>query len=152
MSAEENIQASEEGSSSDISQLIRDGPSRPSAVGRPSALPGSDGARFYTIQRVNGNGANGKVDSVMGGHRHTIEESDRIKKNSIYRHFLKEEKEKRKSGVSNPVSCDLAFIRLACPRVKAAGNYITWSHMICVIARRQSPNSINIASSLTIAY
>ena len=61
--------------------------------------PGSNGERFYTIQRVNGNGANGKGDGTAGGHKHTIEEGDNIKKNSVHRHFLKEEKERRKSLV-----------------------------------------------------
>ena len=67
-----------------------------------SALPepGSDGARYYTIQRVNGNGANGKGDGTAGAHKHTIEESDKVKKSSLHRHLLKEEKEKRKSMVS----------------------------------------------------
>ena len=78
--------------------MVRDG--ELNASENDPGLPGSDGARYYTIQRVNGNGANGKTDTVTGGHRHTIEESDRIKKNSIYRHFLKEEKERRKSTVS----------------------------------------------------
>ena len=63
-------------------------------------VPGADGARFYSIQRVNGNGANGKGDGTMGGHRHSLEESDKIKKNSIHRHFIKEDKERRKSSVS----------------------------------------------------
>lgn len=65
-----------------------------------NSLPGSHGERYYTIQRVNGNGANGKGDGVAGPHKHTLEESDRVKKNSIQRHFLKEEKEKKKSQVS----------------------------------------------------
>lgn len=60
----------------------------------------NDGARYYTIQRVNGNGANGKGDGTAGAHKHTIEESDKVKKSSIHRHFLKEEKERRKSMVS----------------------------------------------------
>lgn len=64
---------------------------------------GIDGARYYTIQRVNGNGANGKGDGTAGGHKHTMEESDRVKKNSVYRHFLKEEKERRKSQVSDTI-------------------------------------------------
>ena len=62
--------------------------------------PGNDGARYYTIQRVNGNGANGKGDGTAGAHKHTIEESDKVKKSSIHRHFIKEEKERRKSLVS----------------------------------------------------
>ena len=65
-----------------------------------SDLPGSDGSRFYTIQRVNGNGGNGKGDGSAGPHKHTLEESDRVKKNSIHRHFLKEEKVKKKAQVS----------------------------------------------------
>ena len=62
--------------------------------------PGSDGNRYYTIQRVNGNGGNGKGDGSAGPHKHTLEESDRVKKNSIHRHFLKEEKMKKKTQVS----------------------------------------------------
>ena len=66
----------------------------------PLNRPGSDGNRYYTIQRVNGNGGNGKGDGSAGPHKHTLEESDRVKKNSIYRHFLKEEKMKKKTQVS----------------------------------------------------
>ena len=62
--------------------------------------PGSDGSRFYTIQRVNGNGANGKTDGVTGAHKHSLEDSDKVKKNSIQRHFLKEAKVRKKSQVS----------------------------------------------------
>ena len=62
--------------------------------------PGDDGARYYTIQRVNGNGANGKGDGTAGGHKHRIEDSDRVKKSSVHRHFLKEEKQQRKKMVS----------------------------------------------------
>ena len=61
---------------------------------------GQDGARYYTIQRVNGNGANGKGDGTAGAHKHTLEDSDKVKKSSIHRHFIKEEKERRKSLVS----------------------------------------------------
>ncbi|KAJ5884233.1 hypothetical protein N7504_011805 [Penicillium tannophilum] len=64
----------------------------------PEGHPGVNGQRYFTIQRVNGNGANGKNDGVSGGHRHTLEESDRVKKNSVQRHFLKEDKNRRKSG------------------------------------------------------
>ena len=74
-------------------------------IGIPT-LPASvnDGARYYTIQRVNGNGANGKGDGTAGAHKHTIEESDKVKKSSLHRHFLKEEKERRKSMVSKRFS------------------------------------------------
>ncbi|KAL2866520.1 glutathione S-transferase family protein [Aspergillus lucknowensis] len=63
----------------------------------PDGHPGANGQRFFTIQRVNGNGANGKSDGVSGGHRHTLEESDRVKKNSVQRFTLKEARERKKS-------------------------------------------------------
>ena len=66
----------------------------------PSIQPGSNGERYYTIQRVNGNGANGKECVSTGGHKHSMEDSNKVKKNSIERHFIKEEKERRKSQVS----------------------------------------------------
>ncbi|EEQ85623.1 hypothetical protein RJZ56_005338 [Blastomyces dermatitidis] len=63
----------------------------------PEGHPGAAGARYYTIQRVNGNGGNGRADGIGGPHRHTLEESDRIKKNSVQRHLLKEEKERKRA-------------------------------------------------------
>ncbi|KAJ5089449.1 hypothetical protein N7532_008133 [Penicillium argentinense] len=63
----------------------------------PQDHPGAGGGRYFAIQRVNGNGANGKNDGVSGGHRHTLEESDRVKKNSVQRYLLKEGKEKKKA-------------------------------------------------------
>lgn len=65
----------------------------------PEGHPGANGAKYYTIQRVNGNGGNGKADGVGGGHRHTLEESDRVKKNSVQRYLLKQEKDKKKAMV-----------------------------------------------------
>ncbi|KAL8933254.1 MAG: hypothetical protein Q9211_005883 [Gyalolechia sp. 1 TL-2023] len=59
--------------------------------------PVADSRRFYTVQKVNGNGANGKGDGTAGPHKHTLEDSDRIKKNSVVRHMLKEEKERKKT-------------------------------------------------------
>ena len=64
-----------------------------------SSLPGSNGERFFTIQRVNGNGGNGKGDGVAGPHKHTLQESDRVKKNSVQRQLLKQEKETKKMQV-----------------------------------------------------
>ena len=55
--------------------------------------------RYFTIQRVNGNGGNGKGDGVAGPHKHTLEDSDRVKKNSVQRWMLKDEKEKKKTQV-----------------------------------------------------
>ncbi|KAF7170098.1 hypothetical protein CNMCM5623_002647 [Aspergillus felis] len=79
----------------------------------PEGHPGANGERFFTIQRVNGNGANGKNDGVGGGHRHTLEESDRVKKNSVQRYLLKEAKEKKKA-VTLPRLAQL--LQLAHPR------------------------------------
>ncbi|EON61448.1 hypothetical protein W97_00663 [Coniosporium apollinis CBS 100218] len=55
--------------------------------------------KMYTIQRVNGNGQNGKGDGVPGAHKHTLEYSDSVKKNSIIRWMLQAEKDKKKSQV-----------------------------------------------------
>lgn len=48
------------------------------------------GQRLWTIQRVNGNGGNGKGDGVAGPHKHTLERSDEIKKNSVQRLVAKQ--------------------------------------------------------------
>ncbi|EXJ68234.1 uncharacterized protein A1O5_08849 [Cladophialophora psammophila CBS 110553] len=87
----------------------------------PRGHPGADGKRWFTIQRVRGNPGGGAIkdskrDSNATGdaedeihhslldpnlnsdldHKHTLEESDRIKKNSVQRWLLKEEKEKKR--------------------------------------------------------
>ncbi|GME25496.1 putative glutathione transferase [Neofusicoccum parvum] len=59
---------------------------------RPNPYSG----KIYTIQRVNGNGANGKTDGNPGPHKHDLDESDKIKKNSVVRWMLKNEKEKKR--------------------------------------------------------
>jgi len=62
----------------------------------------SSSKKYYTFQRVNGNGGNGKGDGVAGPHKHTLEESDRVKKNSVVRWLAKREKDdRRKSQVSH---------------------------------------------------
>ena len=65
---------------------------------------GMAGQRYYTIQRVNGNGGNGKGDGVAGPHKHTLEESDRVKRNSVQRFMVKEEKEMKKIQVGGVVA------------------------------------------------
>lgn len=69
--------------------------------GIPSNHPGSTGQRYYTIQRVNGNGGNGKGDGVAGPHKHTLEMSDKVKKNTVQRFLAKRDKEEKKTQVSN---------------------------------------------------
>jgi len=53
--------------------------------------------RLCTVQRINGLGANGPTDSNPG-HKHTLEDSDRVKKNSVIRWMLNSEKERKQSG------------------------------------------------------
>ena len=61
--------------------------------------PGATGQRYYTIQRVNGNGGNGKGDGVPGPHKHPLSESDRVKKNTVQRFLMKRDKEEKKTQV-----------------------------------------------------
>ncbi|KAF9771103.1 hypothetical protein IL306_011280 [Fusarium sp. DS 682] len=51
--------------------------------------------RLWTIQRVNGNGGNGKGDGVAGPHKHTLGRSDEIKKNSVQRYLANQEDVKK---------------------------------------------------------
>lgn len=68
--------------------------------GIPHDHPGRTGQRYYTIQRVNGNGGNGKGDGVAGPHKHTLEMSDQVKKNTVQRFLMKKDKEEKKTQVS----------------------------------------------------
>ncbi|KAI1297592.1 hypothetical protein F5Y03DRAFT_409708 [Xylaria venustula] len=52
--------------------------------------------KYWTIQRVNGNGGNGKGDGVPGPHKHTLQKSDEIKKSTVQRFLAAQEKEARK--------------------------------------------------------
>jgi glutathione S-transferase len=65
----------------------------------PLGHPGAGGRKYYTIQRVNGNGGNQKADGVAGPHKHTLLYSDQVKKNSVQRWLLKDAKEKKKTQV-----------------------------------------------------
>lgn len=64
-----------------------------------AAVAGYEGQRFWTIQRVNGNGGNGKGDGVAGPHKHTLARSDEIKKNSVQRYVAQQDKETKKAVV-----------------------------------------------------
>lgn len=61
--------------------------------------PGATGLRYFTIQRVNGNGGNGKGDGVAGPHKHSLDESDRVKKNTVQRAMMKKDKDEKKTQV-----------------------------------------------------
>lgn len=79
----------------------------------PPGHPGANGARYFTIQRVNGGAGGDKDDESDFQHRHTLEESDRIKKNSVQRWLLKEEKDKKRQQVRLLLprpSCILSFL------------------------------------------
>ncbi|OAL50459.1 hypothetical protein IQ07DRAFT_426807 [Pyrenochaeta sp. DS3sAY3a] len=64
----------------------------------PPPMPDQPVKKFYTFQRVNGNGGNGKCDGVAGPHKHSLEESDRVKKNSVLRWMAKCEKDDKKKA------------------------------------------------------
>ncbi len=55
------------------------------------------GQRFWTLQRVNGNGTNGTGDGKPATHKHTLEKSDEIKKNSVQRLMAAREKTIKKA-------------------------------------------------------
>ncbi|KXJ91950.1 hypothetical protein Micbo1qcDRAFT_233301 [Microdochium bolleyi] len=59
--------------------------------------PEINSEKFWTIQRVNGNGGNGKGDGVAGPHKHTLDKSDEIKKSTVQRYLSMQEKEARKA-------------------------------------------------------
>jgi glutathione S-transferase len=73
----------------------------PVSAGIPPSHPGATGQRYYTIQRVNGNGGNGKGDGVAGPHKHGLLESDRVKKNSVQRFLMKKDKDDKKTQVGS---------------------------------------------------
>jgi glutathione S-transferase len=70
--------------------------------------------KYYTIQRVNGATPGGRDKPTVPSHKHSLEESDRIKKNSVIRHHLKETKSKDKSKTTVSISIFpmLSFSRL----------------------------------------
>lgn len=66
----------------------------------PDGHPGTNGRRWYMVQRVSGNDreADAAGDHDLD-HKHTLEESDRIKKNSVQRWVTAKEKEKKKQVI-----------------------------------------------------
>ena len=92
-------------------------PSQPFGILAPSSTlpanhPGANGARYYTIQRINGAVSDKPSDTPGAGsvstsaHKHTLEESDRVKKNSVQRYLLKAAKEAKKSQNAASASAD----------------------------------------------
>jgi len=71
--------------------------SSPSSFRAAAAAAGADGGRFWTIQRVNGNGGNGKGDGVAGPHKHSLAKSDEIKRSSVQRWLAAQDKGGRRT-------------------------------------------------------
>lgn len=95
------------------------GPSFPGNETFHTDLPGTDGRRYYTVQRVNGGtNADGQPTSTGGGHKHTLDASDGVKKNSVQRHLMKEDKVKRKFQVSACSLLSLGFYAFLLPNRK----------------------------------
>lgn len=64
----------------------------------PPGHPGYGGKKWYMVQRVNGGDKDGEeIANLDLDHKHTLEESDRIKKNSVQRWLLAKDKEKKKA-------------------------------------------------------
>ncbi|KAH9908672.1 hypothetical protein F4778DRAFT_718129 [Xylariomycetidae sp. FL2044] len=68
----------------------------PDGVPRALVAP-IPGEKYWTIQRVNGNGGNGKGDGVAGPHKHTLAKSDEIKKSTVQRYLAAQEKGAKKT-------------------------------------------------------
>lgn len=73
-----------------------------------------NGEKFWTIQRVNGNGGNGKGDGVAGPHKHSLQKSDEIKKSTVQRHIASQEKEAKKIQVGRSLSYRSNVVAFAC--------------------------------------
>lgn len=97
------------------------------SVRSPASFP----KKVYTIQRVNGNGGNGKSDGIAGPHKHTLEESDRVKKNCVIRWLAKSEKDMRKLQVSlidllrlNSITLVMSYTRRFTHSIVAQSQYV----------------------------
>jgi glutathione S-transferase len=64
------------------------------------AHPNMAGQQYWTIQRVNGNGGNGKGGGVAGPHKHTLAKSDDIKKSTVERYRAARDREQKRAHVS----------------------------------------------------
>jgi len=84
----------------------------PEALLVPPGTPGT--GRYYTMQRVNGNGANGKNDGVAGPHKHSLEDSDRVKKNSVERWVAKNEKEVKSKKIQVSLHILCVYVAYVC--------------------------------------
>jgi glutathione S-transferase len=114
----------------------------------PLPLSRAPSRKFYTFQRVNGNGGNGKGDGVAGPHKHSLEESDRVKKNSVLRWMAKCEKGDRKKTPVSLFHLSLDVFHLLC--IHSACDYSFMPHTLdqgCVLSQGlgvRPPQHLNI--------
>lgn len=66
--------------------------SEPHPSFQQTVAPAASSQKFYTIERIS--------DGIAGGHRHTLEDSDRVKKNSVQRWLLNKDRQEKKTLVS----------------------------------------------------
>lgn len=112
----------------------------------PLDHPGASGARYYTIQRVNGNAGGPENAPVAvnssGGHKHSLEESDRVKKNTVQRWLIKRAKERKKNQVSTIMetsfpsrSCRYFLRHIALPEygLLQRKSLLPWSKLVLVM-------------------
>lgn len=104
------------------------------------------GQKFWTIQRVNGNGGNGKGDGVAGPHRHTLEKSDEIKKNSVQRHLSKQEKEAKKVQVRQhpPGWQRLRLILTPCCRMQKPTQRKATGEALATVKKRRKDSDLKL--------
>lgn len=120
-----------------------------SSIGTNNPHPGATGQRYYTIQRVNGNGGNGKGDGIPGPHKHALTESDRVKKNSVQRWCMKRDKEEKKTQVSSQRffycppfhPCTANGVKIFLARIEQHVNFV-------VNCERSGPALISVGPSL----
>lgn len=122
------------------------------------ALPVHQGPppkRFYTFQRVNGNGGNGKGDGIAGPHKHSLEESDRVKKNSVFRWQAKADKDDRKKvlvssllfvfqrGKYQTLHCFISGCTCACVFTSEDRPYTSFRCMLLVFIGLRRTNNLH---------
>lgn len=81
----------------------------PGGIASPLGGRSTSTHKYWTIQRVNGNGGNGKADGIPGPHKHTLEKSDEIKKSTVQRFLAAQGKEVRKGQVLPHDTTNLCF-------------------------------------------
>ena len=127
--------------------VTNNAPNHINGEGMSNGVQAPQPKRHYVIQRVNGNGANGKTDGVPGPHKHTLAESDRIKKNSIERSMLNKEKVRRKTEVSLVL---FAYCSSSVPRVFKAARGATSSSGAEVLVLATSSVCVHLESFVSL--